>query len=457
MQHPRRRVRQSSQPASTTTYPPWTGGPIGSRSWLPGAQRQRYGEDIGLRQPVITEDPTQRLLVAVTNDPAGNAFLNSLRSEQEELGFYFAGTLGEMLQQRGVANSTFADELHDKFAFLEVLPGYDFAVMNGILRRGCAAKPPGGPFPDIDVEPDQRMRYAGSGLGPNFDLRSTGSTHDQYLQLLNTSAAPSDGTGVVIAVVDSGFEKTGVLDGFLDLVEPKNKTEKDNFGHGTAMASIIKDVAKGAKVYAVRMADQGPDVSDAMLGMSAGSFHYAADIINLSFGLPEGTACPHCGAHASVSRVFKRFLHSLSEKPISGNGEPVLVAATGNDGHTTGFDSPARWDFTVAVGSITNARDRSSFSNYGTKLHSQYIMMPGGEEQNGSITEWVGEATQKCYGTSAAAAYASGVLALYMSDDKYQRTDRATFLQDVLQQCQQCNNHQTIEHGLGYLPYTPHP
>jgi hypothetical protein len=111
----------------------------------------------------------------------------------------------------------------------------------------------------------------------------------------------------------------------------------------------------------------------------------------------------------------------------------------------------------LAVGSITQARDRSNFSNYGTKLHSQYMMMPGGEEQQGVISEWVGEALHKCYGTSAAAAYASGVLALYMSDSNYQNTDRVAFLQDVLQQCQPCNNHQTVEHGLGYLPYQPRP
>jgi subtilisin family serine protease len=139
---------------------------------------------------------------------------------------------------------------------------------------------------------------------------------------------------------------------------------------------------------------------------------------------------------------------------VSGKGAPLLVAATGNDGNSTGFDSPAKWDFSIAVGSITNALNRSAFSNYGTKLHSQYIVMPGGEEQQGTVSEWAGEATNKCYGTSAAAAYASGVLALYMSDTAYQNPDRAAFLNDVLQQC---NNHQIVEHGSGYLPYQTHP
>jgi hypothetical protein len=439
--HRSEHFRQSSQTSTATTHHSESTSTSGSSG--------------SLREEIVAEGCTRRLLVAVTNDMVGDDFLNSLREQQEALGFHFTGTLGEMLQQRGVRNAMLADELRDKFAFLDILPGHDFPVVNKILRHGCATKLPGAPFPDVDLEPAQRLRYASTGLGPNYNLRSSGSMHDQYLQLLNRSAAPSDGSGVVIAVIDSGFEKTGVLSGFLDLVEPTNTTEKDNFGHGTAMASIIQDMAAGATVFAVRMADQEPDVSEAMLGICTGSFHYAADIINLSFGLPEGTTCPHCGAQAAVSKVFQRFLHCLSEKPMSAYGPPILVAATGNDGHATGFDSPARWDFTLAVGSITQARNRSTFSNYGTRYHSQYIMMPGGEEQQGTISEWVGEARHKCYGTSASAAYASGVLALYLSDNTYRTADRAAFLQDVLKRCQPCNNHQALEHGLGYLPYYP--
>jgi hypothetical protein len=158
------------------------------------------------------------------------------------------------------------------------------------------------------------MQYSGTGLGPNFQLNSAGSKHSSYLKVLNTSAASVKGKGVVIAVVDTGVEKAKIVDGFLDLVEPNNTSEKDNFGHGTAMGTIIKDVAKAAKVHAVRMSKQDPSVSEGMLGMCAGSFHYKADIINLSSSLPEGTTCSQCGAQPGVSKVPKRFLESLSEK-----------------------------------------------------------------------------------------------------------------------------------------------
>jgi Subtilase family len=419
-----------------------------TRTWYGGARVRR-----GSGQRIGWQNRKHRLLIAVRNDPGGNAFLSRLSELGETLGFEFAGTLGRLLEQRGVENAALADELRDKFAFLNIEPGQEFLAMNEILRHGCKNKQPGGQFPNVSVEPDQRMAYTAGGLGPNYQLRSKGSMHDQYLHLLNTAAAPSQGAGVAIAVIDSGFEKRHVVSSFLDLVEPANTAEKDNFGHGTAMASIIQDIVPDATLNVVRMSDQDPFLSEAMLGISAGFFHYKADILNLSFGLPEGTVCSQCGVATATSEVFRRFLHSLTRKPMNVNGPPLLVAATGNEGLASGFSMPARWRFSVAVGSITHARDRSTFSNYGTTLHSRYIMMPGGEESQGTISEWVGEAAQKCFGTSAAAAYASGVLALYMSDANYQNPDRSAFLQAVLQQCQPCHNQRQAEHGLGYLPY----
>ncbi len=418
-----------------------------------GVQFQKSGDDLGLRAPDLGED-RRRLLVAVTNDGVGNAFLDSLRENQKRLGFVFAGTLAELLEKSGVRDAKMANEMLDNFAFLDILPGYDFPVMNGVLRHGCSVAPPLKPMADVDVESDFPMKFSRqTSLGPNYTLRSNGSMHDQYLKLLNVPATRS-ASGCKIAVIDSGFEKPGIISGFLDLVEPTNKAEKDNFGHGTAMASIVSDIAKGAKVYSVRASDHGPHVSEAMLGISAGSFHFQADIINLSFGLPLGQSCPTCGSQSSVSKVFYRLLRSLSEKAMTAGGPPILVAATGNDGVATGFDAPALWNFTLAVGSINANKDRSSFSNYGTTGQNQYVMMPGGEEKQGSITEWIGEAKHKCYGTSASAAYASGILALYMSNSKYQNPDRSQFLAGVLNQCPlPCNNQKTAEHGRGYLAY----
>ena len=82
--------------------------------------------------------------------------------------------------------------------------------------------------------------------------------------------------------------------------------------------------------------------------------------------------------------------------------------------------------------------------------------MPGGDEDaQGNASEWAGKGDgAECVGTSPAAAYASGMLALYASDPDYQTQDRQTFLTDVLNQCNYSfTGHQVAEHGKGFLPY----
>ena len=413
-------------------------------------QSEGSGADLVLRPPEWGEE-SRRLVVAVSNDESGNAFLDALREAEERLGFRFVGTLADVLSRHEVSGASRADELADKFAFLEIRPGYDFPVINNVLRHGCELAT--NAIANVDVEGDLAMDYSlQQGVGPNYVLRSSGSSHDAYLKQLNVASGRS-ARGIKIAVVDSGFEKPGTVGGFLDLVDSRNKTEVDKFGHGTAMTSIIADVATGADVFSVRASDQGPKVSEAMLGVSAASFHFDADIINLSFGLPLAQTCTACGSTGGVSRVLHRLLRSLSETPTSSGEPPILVAATGNSTRTDGFDAPAEWDFTVAVGAINSALDRSSFSNYGTSGHNKYIMMPGGEESGGAATEWIGEATRKCYGTSPAVAYASGILALYMADPANAGLSRSSFLTQVLANCEPCNNQNSTEHGLGYLPY----
>jgi subtilisin family serine protease len=210
------------------------------------------------------------------------------------LGFRFLGTLADVLARLEVSGASRADELVDKFAFLAIRPGYDFPAINNILRHGCELA--ANAIANVDVEGDLPMDYSlQQGVGPNYCPPEQWVVHDAYLQQLNVGSGRS-AKGIKIAVVDSGFEKPGTVGGFLDLVDSRNKTEVDKFGHGTSMTSIIADVATGADVFSVRASDQGPKVAEAMLGVAAVAFHFDADIINLSFGLPLAQTCTTCGS-----------------------------------------------------------------------------------------------------------------------------------------------------------------
>ena len=222
-----------------------------------------------------------------------------------------------------------------------------------------------------------------------------------YRKTLNVDAAAGDGiTGdpIKVAVVDSGANGVALRD-FYDVqnstnVHPGAGAMVDNNGHGTAMANIISDVAPGAHLYAVRIADQDKAfLWDAMAGTALAVEDCGADIVNLSLGFPDFgiSPCPICGSHAQVRSIaFEKLLLSLAGANAS---RAVFVAATGNAWASNGFDYPAAYLDTLAVGSVTTLERRSSFSNYGTANHPRYVMAPGGEidQATKNVTEAVGK------------------------------------------------------------------
>jgi hypothetical protein len=102
---------------------------------------------------------------------------------------------------------------------------------------------------------------------------------------------------------------------------------------------------------------------------------------------------------------------------LPGGQPPTYVAATGNDGSSNGFFLPARYDVSLAVGAVNKSGRLASFSTYGTYQHSHYVVAPGGEKSNSIATEYpISDKNDNYYGTSIAAAYTSGVLALLRTD-----------------------------------------
>jgi hypothetical protein len=386
-----------------------------------------------------------RLIVAVANNVSGNGLLSELRENSDRLNFEFAGTLGDILRTRDLSGGGLADEMPDKFAFLNILPGHDFPTLNGIFHHACGSGYLSGEA-NLAIESDSRIEYS-LGIGPNYELNSKGSFHHSYKDMLRASKSITGGWGVTVAVLDSGVEKSGVATSFFDAAEGR-QTETDQLGHGTAMTTIVRDIAPNASVVAIRMAELNATVSDSMFAMAAAVFSFNAAILNLSFGFRAGKSCPHCGQIANHSDVYKRFISSLWNSAA----QPILVAATGNDGSAQGFDAPAHWwEHTVAVGSINSQMARSSFSNYGTK-HDAYIMMPGGDERSDHY-EWVGQATERCFGTSVSAAYASGMLALFAAERRFKGLDRDSFLEKVLRRCMTLPDHERLQHGFGMLRF----
>ena len=292
-------------------------------------------------------------------------------------------------------------------------------------------------------------------VSPNYIYKALEVPIDEYYDKqwghiqMNLESAWDVETGsdsVTVAVIDTGIIpshedlKDNLSDEGVDFVgypndretlpedyvitddDPTDETSKSEGGsHGTHVTGIIGAVGDNSKgiagvnwnvnILPVRVL--GSDGSGSSWDIAEGIYYSIdeeVDVINLSLGirLEEGEELE--------DNLMKNALIEAEQKGI------INFAASGNSG-TDEVLYPARYDSTVAVGSIDSNYEKSSFSNYGSNLD---LVAPGGSDSNGNsiYSTWGYYKTDTTIpwgyfsmsGTSMATPYASGVAALLISN-----------------------------------------
>lgn len=243
------------------------------------------------------------------------------------------------------------------------------------------------------------------------------------------------GKGATVAIMDTGVAEHPDLRGKvkrLDFVRDGNH-KHDAGGHGTFIAGIVaangdmKGVAPDASIVSLRVLDENGNgtmrgVIAAFSWVLKNQKHEHVDVLNLSWGAPQSTS------------YHKDLLSALVEAAwFSGI---TVVAAAGNDGPGT-VTTPATDPFIVTVGSFNDQGTAapgddtvSSFSATGPTLdgfakpdilapgeHVKSLRVKGVTYLSADGTP-VGSPDDKYIhmtGTSASAAFATGVAALTMS------------------------------------------
>ncbi|MCW3838864.1 type VII secretion-associated serine protease mycosin [Micromonospora yasonensis] len=222
----------------------------------------------------------------------------------------------------------------------------------------------------------------------------------------------ADGAGVVVAVIDSGVDRSHpqlagrVLDG-ADFLDPGGDGTRDCAGHGTGVASIIaatarpgvafRGLAPGARILPVRVSEQQV-VAGRESGRTVDAADFArairwavdhdADVLNLSVVLYADNPAVRAAIAAAVRR------------------DVVVVAAAGNL-HDSGDPRPypAAYDGVLGVGAIGVDGSRSPFSQTGPYVD---LVAPGSDV----LMAAPGQGHHRAEGTSYAVPFVAATAAL---------------------------------------------
>ena len=226
---------------------------------------------------------------------------------------------------------------------------------------------------------------------------------------------------VTIAVIDSGIDSSHeifsgrkISDKSKNCIDSSTDiADEDKYCHGTSVAGIISESAPdNVELLILKTYTDGSSISVETVGQAV---RYAAennaDVINLSMSSSPSSALAKYPdmVRASISDM-EDSLRYASEKGV------IICASSGNNGGNMDelHSYPAVSSYTLAVGSVNKSGERSSFSNYGTRLD---FCAPGDNlivaafDSNSNIN------AQYCSGTSFSAPYISTCCAFVKMDN----------------------------------------
>ena len=169
-----------------------------------------------------------------------------------------------------------------------------------------------------------------------------------------------DGSGVTVAVIDSGVEPLPQLHGAL--VAQVNFSDGpslgDQYGHGTFVAGLVHEAAPGARILSLKLsnADGAVDVAQVIAALQWLAQHgdeWSVDVVNLSFGTDSTQSPASSPLNFAVQRVWDAGMVVVtsagnvetSEGRVTKPGDDPLVVTVGA---SDARGSSERWDDVVA-------------------------------------------------------------------------------------------------------------
>jgi hypothetical protein len=213
------------------------------------------------------------------------------------------------------------------------------------------------------------------------------------------------GAGVIVAVLDTGIDTIhpGIYGRLIEPTKRWNFVDNNNnvhevsggsgYGHGTAVAGIILQVAPKATIMPLKVLDaNGAGDLDHVIAAIDYAVNNGARVINISLG-----------SHQFSEALWTAISNAIANKVY-------VVAAVGNEAQTNSADYPGALgyrqpDFMIGVGSVSASDSLSSFTNRGGDV----LMYAPGENVPTLAPNF---RTANATGTSFATPLVAGALAL---------------------------------------------
>ena len=299
------------------------------------------------------------------------------------------------------------------------------------LIGGVSATLPAGTqlAPSYRVVPDVGLRVSGK------DDRSTAAPASSVRATLGMGAPHSEGSGVTVAVVDTGVAEVGDLAGRVDHESAIGDVGKDGYGHGTFVAGLVAGsgaasggsyagIAPGARILDVKVADAAgaTNLITVLKGLQTLVSHPEVDVVNLS--LSSGSPLPYQvdPLSAALEALWRRGVTVVvpagNDGPQSGTiaspgSDPVLLTAGGLDENATARhddDTVASWS---GRGPAAQGVAKPDLVAPGTHVVS--LAAPGSTVVNANPSSLVDGGYLKGSGTSFSTAVTSGAVAALLA------------------------------------------